>query len=197
MNVQEITLLAIDLQKHHSFPLVSETKELRILDKDTGSQNLLDLVIIKSPMEKITIYSVDWRQHALFGRLLRYQKEAIIDINKEQNNCWRRYIATKELSHLIIDRKQEHFTENAEKLVEYLLGSSDVQLDASLDSEHLAARFAAEILMPYKFNYMLVDKKNSTYDIAEMFKIPRKIIDVMRSEKYQEQRKEAYDLAPA
>lgn len=81
-------------------------------------------------------------------------------------------------------------------MVEYLLGTSDVQLDASLDSEHLAARFAAEILMPYKYNYMLEDKSLSTYDIAEMFKMPRKIIDVMRSEKYQEQRKEAYKDIP-
>ncbi|MDQ1298625.1 MAG: Peptidase protein, partial [Campylobacterota bacterium] len=184
------------LQNDPSFPPVSETEELRILDKETGTPNLLDLVIKKSPIKEINIYSVDWRQHALFGRLLRYEKNAVIDINKDQNNCWRRYIATKELSHLIIDRSREHFTGNAEKLVEYLLGTSDVQLDASLDSEHLAARFAAEILMPYKYNYMLEDKSLSTYDIAEMFKMPRKIIDVMRSEKYQEQRKEAYKDIP-
>jgi len=197
MNIQEITLLAIDLQKSPSFPPVSEFQELRVADKDGNSANLLDLIIEKSPVKEIEIFSVDWRQHALFGRLLRYKEKAIIDINKEQNNCWRRYIATKELAHLIIDRRQEHFTGDAEKLVEYLLGSSDVQLDASLDSEHLAARFAAELLMPYKYNYMLTDKSISTYDIAEQFQMPRKIIDVMRSKKYQEQRVDAYDLDPA
>src|SRR5437763_649857 len=60
-------------------------------------------------------HSVYWQYEAFAGRLQRFQrgskKVARIVVSSELNFCWQRFVACKELAHLLIDKESDFVTE--------------------------------------------------------------------------------------
>lgn len=105
-------------------------------------------------------------------------------------------MAAKEMSHLLVDVKPSSMTTDVNKIVTWMLRQGMMtNVDACLDSEHIAAQFAAELLVPYSLSQSLLqDDTVSSYDIAKKFSVPERIIDVFRSNGYLEKRDEAYSI---
>jgi len=116
-----------------------------------------------------------------------------IDISSSLNNCWTRFVGAKELSHTILD-KSNHSSTDVISLVEMLLTQPlTIKKSEELHSEYFTLLFAIEILIPYRVNTLVLDKKNTSYEIAEMLKVPEQMIDLVRSKDYQLVREESYN----
>jgi len=72
------------------------------------------------------------------------------------------------------------------------INASETGINSNIPSEYLTILFAFELLMPYRFNYLLEDATKTSYEIADIFKIPEAIVDMCRADWYINLRKEAY-----
>lgn len=192
-----MAILVNEIHKHY-FEITSE-KNLPIqvissnADTKTYHQYISDTVKFKK-IGSVDIYRIDYRHKYILGRFQRYDKTAEIWISSSLNPCWSRYVSAKEMSHLLVDSKQEAFTTDIHKTVTWMLRQGMTSnVHASLDSEHIAAQFAAEMLVPYKLSQpMLRDTTITSYEIAKIFSVPERIIDVLRSNGYLDDRDKAY-----
>lgn len=123
---------------------------------------------------------------AIRGKLIRYENSGTIIISSEQTMCWRRFVLCKELAHLIIDDEPESRTTDIELHIQGM--NSDARnfvWNSAIDSEYEAIIMAAEIMVPWidraSFNRMLKDGHTSR-DVAERYKVPERIIDMMRGD---------------
>ena len=125
---------------------------------------------------------------------MRWRDSAAVWISADLNTCWSRYVAAKELSHLIIDRDENSMTTNVGRTIDWMLNMDmDANVHKALDSEHIAAQFAIELLVPYHISKsMLEDSDISSYEIAAIFSVPERIIDAIRQPGYTSMRNEAY-----
>jgi len=151
--------------------------------------------------KKITIrfYDTDAQDDELDGMYTRYNYSDgtilfDIDIRSNLNRCWRRFIATKELSHTLLDRDSSSFTTNVLELSEMLVKQApNITNHEDIHSEYLAMFFAVELLLPYNINDKILDSSKNSYQIASMLSVPEKMVDMVRSDWYQKLRIESYD----
>jgi hypothetical protein len=129
------------------------------------------------------------------GRLLRYGNRAEIHVSGDQNICWQRFVACKELAHLLLDREDHgHFTSDPELLVERLVGDKWHQ-SADMASERLAPYGAIEMLIPECCHTTLHAMKaagKSHLEIATHFRVPERMIDRRLHPLYDQRLREAY-----
>lgn len=146
------------------------------------------------------------------GYLLRYNKRAEIMISDSQSFCWRRYVITKELSHLIADTEDQYLTGD---LIDY---QADMALKMRtgryyshrttssgatipdrqgelLDSESFSWHLAFHLLVPWKRwpEFLSLLDSGNTFQAAEQFKIPRTVVEDMRDTSYRELCIEAHE----
>lgn len=145
-------------------------------------------------IKEVKVYKVDYRQNFIIGRFQMYQDRAEVLISTDANTCWGRYVAAKEMSHIIVDKTKESMTTDIDRTITWMLQQGMCSnIHASLDSEHVAAQFAAELLVPYNMSKpMLEDNAISSYQIASYFGVPERIIDTFRDQGYSALRDEAY-----
>jgi len=128
------------------------------------------------------------------GTLIRYSTRAEIYFLGKESFCWQRYIATKELAHLLIDTPDE-YTKRPSSLMEqmisgvplWLLRKDHAQDDAAFESEKSAMVAAIEMLLPWKHRphfKKCCDQGKNNLEIAEEFKVPRYIIANMLTPTY-------------
>jgi len=147
-------------------------------------------------IEEVHVYSLDYRKKHILGRFQKYEKNAEVWIDASLNTCWKRYVIAKELSHLIVDTKSTSFTTDINKIVLWMIKDGmPADVNDALDSEHIAAQFAAELLLPYHSTQHLLKNNSITdIDIASKFKVPLRIVQVMRFKTdYLSKRDKAYN----
>jgi len=118
----------------------------------------------------------------IYAQLHRKQDFAHILVKEnEMSYCWQRFVACKELAHLLID-SEGSYTHDVPALVRDLV-LHDLPLlqdhPAEMTSERLAKIVACEILMPWQcraiMDKMLEDGR-PCIDIAKHFLVPEKIV---------------------
>jgi hypothetical protein len=96
----------------------------------------------------------------------------------------------KELAHLLIDTDAKHFTEDPVSLVQELVNDVPVmQPDHDVNSERLAMIAAIEMLLPWCLRGHLVAMAGegmSDLEIAQKFRVPQKIVNLMLRSNYKE-----------
>lgn len=145
----------------------------------------------------IDMYHTTPTDDKTYGLYTRYENSTRIlfdiDIANTLNNCWTRFVGAKELSHALLDRDKNSCTTDIMSLIEMLLTQTiKINMSDELHSEYVAFYFAVEMLVPYKVNHLVIDKSLSSYEVAEILKVPEKMVDLVRMDWYQSLRIEAY-----
>ena len=145
-------------------------------------------------LDKIEIRDVDSEEN-YFGMYRRYRDNQVIIAISTTRTCWKRFLITKELCHIFVDQNAKTLTTNIEALVSDIVSKRlviNINTNTQpIPGEYLTILFACELLVPYKFNSLLLTKEIS-YSIAEQFKVPEQMIDLMRTKWYQELRTTSY-----
>ena len=135
---------------------------------------------------------VAWNGKLILGRLHRYEqggkKWADIVVAETLNACWTRFVSTKELAHLIIDKEDDDCTHDPVGLIRGLVDFFPTNIAADIKSERVATLAATELLMPWDkkplIMGMIAEGKNN-FQIALHFKVPEKVVEYWRSDVYQ------------
>jgi hypothetical protein len=123
-------------------------------------------------IERVRISSAHLR-----GGLARYRDHAKVWLSADLNLCWSRFVACKELMHLLAD-DQQHFARDPVHQIESVLRGYHWTLDKALDSETFAVVLALEYLFRWECRPRLEDStRGSNFQIADRFKIPEAIVD--------------------
>jgi hypothetical protein len=131
-----------------------------------------------------------WDTYRLNGYLERYPDRAIIAYSLALNTCWRRFVVTKELSHLMLD-DDTSFTKDPVELVQGLVNAmANLEAGRDLQSEHLSVAAAAELLLPWCLRPQLekMEADGQTHlQIATVCRVPLKLVTLMLSAPYKVQ----------
>lgn len=197
MTFSEIAVLVTDIHINHFNLQANPVIPILVVDGVSGSKSYLQYISNSAKfrgIKDIKVFRVDYRQNFILGRFQMYGDKADILISVDENNCWSRYVAAKEMTHIIIDKTKESMTTDIDRTINWILKQGmDVNIHASLDSEHIAAQFAAELLVPYHISKpMLENQAMTSYQIAAYFGVPERIIDTFRDPGYLSLRDEAY-----
>jgi Zn-dependent peptidase ImmA (M78 family) len=144
----------------------------------------------------INLYSTDILINEHLGMYLKYNNKIDIHISSSLNHCWSRFVSTKELMHSILSQHiPESKTTDIENLIKHIISKDeDFKPDQEVEPEYSAWILAVEVLLPYCFNDLVIDEKQYTsYQIADIFKVPEVIVDRVRTKDYQDFRKKCYE----
>lgn len=141
----------------------------------------------------ITVLPIDTSNRLILGKLRHFSTHVEVLFNESAlNPCWTRYIIVKELFHLLMSKNDEGITEDIDKLVDGLFNASFGFSD-DIDHEYLAVLFAADFLLPYSLTQdKIKDPSITSAQIAEEFKAPKNIVDLLSIPKHIASRDEAY-----
>lgn len=140
-----------------------------------------------------------WQAKQIMGRLYRYEKGgrkwAKIIVSDSLNLCWGRFVACKELAHLIIDNSENDLTSDPIALIRNLVENPFVNIATDIHSEKLAVLAATELLIPWARRneiYAMAAASKSNYEIATELKVPEKVVEWWRSDHYQQKLSDAW-----
>jgi hypothetical protein len=137
---------------------------------------------------KIVISRKVWGHRNLRGMFHRYSDRAEVSYSNGLNLCWTRFVICKEISHLVIDCKKQNFTHDPVELVQQLIaGGPSLNKDDGLQSEHLAAVAAIELLLPWKLRgeiKAMVNNGITDLEIALKFRVPEHVVTYLVRSKY-------------
>lgn len=195
MTFQDIAILAKDIHSNYFNNQINQ--KVQVISSTPQDKTLVSYINMAFSEEiTIDILKTEYRMRHIYGRFQRYNNNyALVVVSDSLNTCWTRYVAAKELCHLLVDKTASSMTTDFDNIINWLLDGYNIGIDDSLDSEHIAAQFAAELLLPYSTT--IEDMENQTidsYDIAQKFSVPKKIVDVMRTPIYLGKRKLAYSI---
>ncbi|MFY9141489.1 ImmA/IrrE family metallo-endopeptidase [Sulfuricurvum sp.] len=141
----------------------------------------------------ISVLPIESSSRLILGKLRHFSTHVEVLFNDTAlNPCWRRYIIVKELFHLLMSKNDEGITEDIDKLVDGLFNASFGFAD-DIDHEYLAVLFAADFLLPYDLTQAKIKNPNITAtQIAEDFKAPKNLVDLLSMPKHIIMRDEAY-----
>jgi Zn-dependent peptidase ImmA (M78 family) len=141
---------------------------------------------------KITRLDVAFDGKFLRGVCERYgDGNARILVRADQSEAEKRYVAVKELSHVIIDEKEDWSPQGESTISQYVMTeqmSGLVLASAEINSEALAQAAAIELLMPFdirKDDARLVSEKKQTFSsLGLIYGLPPHIVAYAISEDY-------------
>jgi hypothetical protein len=146
-----------------------------------------DMVACETPPFKIKITRRNTGTlTGLAGNLNRYPNRAEINYADSYNRCWSRYIYFKELSHLLNDTADRHYTKDPIYLIQQLINGVDID-DEIVNSERMAYFASMEMLLPWKLRDKIQAMKESGRtedDIAHAFRAPLKVVNFVMSGPY-------------
>lgn len=181
MRYVDVVLLVIDI--HKKFQIDSSTiAPISVIDVE--KVNIKKIIIDyfpKAPDVSVRLTKVSTDDKNGMFRLYdkNGQKSIVINILEELNTCWRRFVTTKELVHILISRDNNTWTSNTINLIKDIFSIKGMKLDDDMHIEELAIYFALELLCPYCYNEQVINPTFSSYQIAEKFMIPEKMIDLI------------------
>lgn len=149
---------------------------------------------------------VSWVPVQFKGRLDRYENHADIVLSDRLNPCWTRFVACKEMSHLVIDTLDESIdsfsaintADKAKVAISQLIrlqsgaGADLEELGAPAKSEIIAIHCAIELLFPVTERKALLnaghdkDSNSVLFSIANKYKIPKHYVERALSDGYME-----------
>jgi len=183
---------------------VMEHKELYVLDSSRLPVSIDDLRYVVGDMYDIEINMklVDFGSEHLRGMVESCNhgtKTANVYVKKSQNSEWRRFIAAKELSQLIVD-EDEDWNPDGVDTIDGLIQEAQFPQSTSedesenqcapthLQSEMLAQAVALEILFPFEYRVKCKEDYDNGArtldDLSQQFGIPEYAINWMFSEQY-------------
>jgi Zn-dependent peptidase ImmA (M78 family) len=141
----------------------------------------------------IAVLPIETSNKLILGKLRHFSTHVEVLFNDTAlNPCWRRYIIAKELFHLLMSKDNEGITEDIDKLVDGLFNATYGYSD-DIDHELLAVLFAADFLLPYSLTQdKIKDPLITSAQIAEEFKAPKNIVDLLSIDKHIILRDDAY-----
>lgn len=180
---------------HSAFPIVAKPAVIAVSSSNSASllRMMVDAHFNTDHLEEnieIRDVEVDPGEGNLFAMYRNYSNKKIIISVCTNNTCWKRFMVTKELCHMLSDGDDEHKTNDVIGLIhdivsrKILVDPDKFSLDFEIRSEYLNVIFSFELLCPIRFNYLLKDKNVTSYEIASTFRIPESIVDTFRSEWY-------------
>ena len=187
MTYQNIVTLVIDFVKSRKIAETANMPSEKDLLREVGGY------LNFSSGKYIRVVPIDTSNKLILGKLRHFREGVQIGINEPAlNNCWKRFVIVKELSHLLMSKSNEGITQDIEELVNGLFQMS-FGLSDDIDHEHLALLMASEYLMPYRISQSLLKDDNlSTLDIAKQFSVPEVVVKGYRSLEHIKERDEAY-----
>jgi len=118
-----------------------------------------------------------------------------VDINSKLNTCWTRMVAAKELCQLLVDKQTSMYTTDIVGLVDQFINNLQYnEISDELKSEHNALYLAIELLLPHPWNDYITDESITSYAVAQTLSVPEKMVDLVRTKRYQSLRDKAYEL---
>jgi Zn-dependent peptidase ImmA (M78 family) len=187
-------------QVHKFFPLMGTPSVIPIhhLQDMCITRAMLDDCFNDDFLTNIEIRDVDSESNG-FAMFRNYNNKNVVISVCANRYCWKRFLITKEIGHAFLDKDMQHHTPDVIQLINDIVSGKlrinlrDLTIDTEINSEYLTILFAFELLVPYRFNYMLEEDDIVSYDIADTFKLPEAIVDMCRDERYLELRKQAYE----
>lgn len=154
---------------------------------------------------QINFFPRNYRASAIIGTIEVYANHADIFYDRDQNFCWRRFIVTKELCHLLFaPESNDHLTstpEEVEMLLDKILAGIDgidFEKDHAASCDQSTILMALEILLPHSERTTIMEmisKGSNPLDIAQHYKVPQNLVRVYLSPKYQKSVEIAYKHA--
>jgi hypothetical protein len=142
---------------------------------------------------KIDLLRVNWDGVHVLGTVRKYEtdgrKHARIVVSEKLNTCWARFVGCKEMAHLLIDRPGDETTDPIRLISSFMGGVVAEKIDADISSEHWAYLAAIELLMPWRLRgtiQEMIASGKSSYDVALLFRVPERIVELWRSPWYQD-----------
>ena len=142
---------------------------------------------------KIEKFQVPFEATFIRGLLERYDDHAKIYVRKNQEEDWKRFVAVKELCHLVIDEKEDWSTSGVSivrKLISEYKIDKDKPAARAIQSEIFAEIAAIELLYPFSERrrdaILLENGEMTNAKIASYYKIPEAIVDRALSENHEE-----------
>lgn len=170
------------------------------LAPDRPHLSIRELCSVVSSMYKleITAYEVPFEGEFLRGMIERYADKAVIFIRKGQSEEWKRFIAAKELCHIIADEPEDwsvHGETTISKLLaEHQLAGFNQLADPVVQSETFAEIGAIELLYPFKERVTDRGNGQTIASIASYYKIPDVIAEQALSDWYHEMSNSVWEL---
>lgn len=130
---------------------------------------------------EIQIICKNWIANQLSGWVDRYPDHAEIYYSTSLNCCWGRWVICKELAHLLIDTKEQHYTQDPTNLVRELISGLNVD-NEQINSEHLAMIAAIEMMFPIKHRAemeQMMSNGKTDYEIAHSFRAPEVFVNLL------------------
>lgn len=122
--------------------------------------------------------------------LQRYQSHAVIRYVDNLNECWKRFVVCKELSHLIMGEADGERAVNVEQQLAMAYAiCNDAKADMDLSGEQFAWFVAAELLLPAGDRHEVLSRKaggESTLSIARSYRTPTAIVNMLFDTPYGE-----------
>lgn len=197
MNIAEISVLTKDI--HKLFCISPQNPQVSVVSATNMS---ITRATLDEKFNNDFISDIEFRDNnsgiELFAIYRNYNNnKAIISVATDGNDCWKRFLVTKELCHVYLDNKPEDYTVDILDLVSQIV-SGNMRIDESstistaIHSEYLTIIFAFELLVPIQFDYMFDDEKLTDYDIAKIFMVPESIIELFSRDWYRKLRQQAF-----
>lgn len=163
------------------------------MDIDEGLIRKIGIYLNLQKGKYITVLPIETSNKLILGKLRHFSTHVEVLFNDSMlNPCWRRYIIVKELFHLLMSKDDEGITKDIDKLVDGLFNASFGFSD-DIDHEYLAVLFAADFLLPYSLTQEKIkDASITSAQIADEFKAPKNIVDLLSMPKHITLRDEAY-----
>lgn len=197
MRYQDMVLIAIEIHQKMDLDCASPSKVLVYSPSKKNIKDTINSYIIN--LRNNETRSTDFVNDEVYGFYRRFNHIAenevsfIITISNKLNDCWARFVETKELAHIIIDRSEENYVENLKDLIVSLVENPPmIRFDDDIPSEYITLFFAIELLLPYCMNNDIINHERNSFDAAKLFMVPEKTVDLVRTEWYQSMRKKAY-----
>ena len=188
MKYNEVVLLIVDFMKNNNIKEDYPMPVNEVLIREMG--NYLGYTKGKS----IRVVPIDTSNNLILGKLRHFTNRVDIAINEKLNNCWKRFVITKELSHLLMSKNSEGITENMETLIDGLFSHSFGTSD-DISHEKLALYMAFEYLMPYNISKDILNSDKSDLEIARLFSIPENVVKAFRNKEFLNKREDSYKIA--
>lgn len=155
------------------------------------SMNVLTQVVKRYSGKDIFYKEAKWQSQYIKGRVKVWSDRAEIVIPQDQNRCWKRFVACKELAHVAIDSVGTH-TQNIIDLIRSCCSpvkpsAAAWPIDRDVTSERIAIIAAGELLFPFAERHIERDKilsgSQKYLDIASFYRIPEVYVEYFLSER--------------
>jgi len=142
----------------------------------------------------INLHPRTYESEAFFGTIEMSNSKVDIFYDRNRNRCWRRFILTKELCHILYDTpNSQHLASTPEQIGSLLtqilagLAAADFTKDHAASSEQATILMAIEVLLPQSEREnvtKMMSKGANTLDIAKHYLLPEQMVSVFLDRHY-------------